>query len=85
VLNLSHRAWENYEVQFPKAGVWHVCFNSDAAIYDGEFTNIGQPLVEAQVITDPENGQAEEMPRAKLNIAPYSALILSPTPMAAAA
>jgi 1,4-alpha-glucan branching enzyme len=77
VLNLSHRAWEDYEVQFPKAGQWHVCFNSDAAVYDGEFTNIGQPAVEAVAME-----QAEEMPRAKLNIAPYSALILSPTPMA---
>jgi len=54
-----------------------VCFNSDAAVYDGEFTNIGQPTVEAMAME-----QAEEMPRAKLNIAPYSALILSPTPMA---
>jgi 1,4-alpha-glucan branching enzyme len=47
VLNLSHRAWEDYEVQFPKAGQWHVCFNSDAAVYDLEFTNIGQPWLKS--------------------------------------
>ena len=85
VLNLSHRAWEDYEVQFPKVGPWHVCFNSDAKVYDGEFTNIGQALVEAVETTEQAEGRAKEMPRAKLNIAPYSALILSPTPMATAA
>jgi hypothetical protein len=51
-------------VTFPASGTWYANFNSDAAAYGADYGDFGSRLVEAS-------------PTALVDVAPYSALILS--------
>jgi 1,4-alpha-glucan branching enzyme len=71
-LNFSNNVYENYTVGLPEAGDWHVRFNSDSQLYDGQFANVGDQIVTAQI--EPLDQQPC---RGQITLAPYSALILS--------
>ncbi|MBC8010910.1 MAG: alpha amylase C-terminal domain-containing protein, partial [Burkholderiales bacterium] len=72
VLNLSTYPRNGYEIGVPREGVWHVRLNTDSTAYSGDFADHGEPAAEAR--PDPLDGYAH---RITIDIAPYSALILS--------
>lgn len=72
VTNFSAQPKEGYVIGMPTEGVWKARFNSDWTGYDGEYSDIGQ----AEILA--EAGEYDGQPaHAKLNIGPYSAIILS--------
>ena len=72
VLNFSTETFTDYKVGFPRAGKWHLRFNSDKAEYDPEFSNL------AVHDTDTLEGEFDNCPiHASLHIPPYTALIYS--------
>ena len=72
VLNFSTETFTDYKVGFPRAGKWHLRFNSDKAEYDPEFSNL------AVHDTDTMEGEFDNCPiHASLHIPPYTALIYS--------
>ncbi len=72
VANFSAHPKQGYRIGLPAEGRWVVRFNSDSRFYDQEFSDIGPAEVQATG-TDRDGLPAE----AALDIAPYSALILS--------
>ncbi|MER7582051.1 alpha-amylase family glycosyl hydrolase [Kitasatospora sp. NPDC097691] len=75
VLNFGNRAYEEYELGFPREGIWHVRFNSDAKDYDPEFENAPSPDVRARPGT--RDGQPC---MGTVGVGRYSAVILSQDP-----
>jgi len=71
VANLSGTARTNYLMTFPRTGPWYMHFNSDSTNYSSDFSNIGTNLV----VTAPGGNSVV------LTIGPYSALVLSQTPL----
>lgn len=72
VLNFSTESFEDYKVGFPRAGKWHLRFNSDNAEYDPEFSNM------AVFDVDTMDGEFDQLPvYASLHVPPYTALIFS--------
>jgi 1,4-alpha-glucan branching enzyme len=72
VLNFSTETFSDYKVGFPRAGKWHLRFNSDNAEYDPEFSNLAVTDVETA------DGEMDQMPvYASLQVPPYTALIFS--------
>ncbi|MCE6987681.1 alpha-amylase family glycosyl hydrolase [Dyadobacter sp. CY323] len=72
VLNFSIETFSDYKVGFPRAGKWHLRFNSDNENYDPEFSHLGVFDIETV------DGEFDEMPvHASLQIPPYSALVFS--------
>jgi 1,4-alpha-glucan branching enzyme len=72
IANFSAQPKEGYVIGMPAAGLWKARFNSDWTGYDGEYNDIGQ----AEILA--EAGDYDGQPaHAKLNIGPYSAIILS--------
>jgi 1,4-alpha-glucan branching enzyme len=72
VANFSTRSREAYSIGLPAEGRWLVRFNSDSRYYDGEFGDFGNSFVVAE-----PTGQDGLPARASVNVAGYSALILS--------
>lgn len=72
VANFSTQPVSNYTIGFPAKGTWNVRFNSDSKGYDTEFANMGNANVEAV-----EPGQGGQPCKGAVDIAPYSALVLS--------
>jgi 1,4-alpha-glucan branching enzyme len=72
VLNFSTETFSDYKVGFPRAGKWHLRFNSDNEVYDEDFSNLGVFDVETMEGKMDQCGQF-----AALQIPPYSALIFS--------
>jgi 1,4-alpha-glucan branching enzyme len=72
VANFSTQPLQDYTIGFPTEGPWAVRFNSDSKGYDVEFTGIGSATVETVA-----PGQDGLPSRGTLNIAPYSAIVLS--------
>ena len=72
VVNLAHRAYDSYQIGFPRAGWWKVRFNSDWRGYDAEFGDcLGYHTVAHQT---PQDG----LPcRGHIGIGPYAVIILS--------
>jgi 1,4-alpha-glucan branching enzyme len=70
VANFANAILSNYALNFPSAGNWYVHFNSDSTNYGSDYDNVGSSVVTA----------SGSPPTAKINIGPYSALILSQTP-----
>jgi 1,4-alpha-glucan branching enzyme len=66
VLNFKNQVHSQIAIKFPIPGIWLTRFNSDSKLYDLSYTNLGI----AQTTTNSEGW-------ASVNIAPYSALILS--------
>ncbi|MBE7174976.1 MAG: alpha amylase C-terminal domain-containing protein [Mucilaginibacter polytrichastri] len=72
VLNFSNEVYEDYRFGFPAEGVWKTRFNSDWKGYDDEFADILDGEVHADA------GEWDGQPAsAALQIAPYTAIILS--------
>lgn len=72
VANFSAQPHYDYSIGLPSTGRWIVRFNSDSRYYDQEFGNVGISLVDAEA-SDKDGLPAQ----GKVNIAAYSALILS--------
>ena len=72
VVNFSSHSCENYMISLPAAGEWIVRFNSDSRYYDKDFGDFGISVAHAEV-----TGKAGLPAQAKVNVAPYSALVLS--------
>jgi len=74
VANFSSTTKEDYLIGFPFKGEWIIRFNSDSKQYDKEFGNVSGHRVDAA------EGERDGMPaQGKVSIAPYSALILTPS------
>lgn len=72
VANLSTKPQLGYQIGFPSEGEWLVRFNSDSKSYDNEFGGQGPATVHAS------GAGLDELPcKGALDIAPYSAIILS--------
>jgi 1,4-alpha-glucan branching enzyme len=72
VANFANTTWNSYTIGLPRAGTWHVRFNSDWNGYDTSFGNHPSNAVQATA------GSYDGMPyRGNLSIAPYTLLILS--------
>ena len=70
--NFSTHPKEGYSMGFPAEGEWRVRFNSDSMVYEPEFGDVGSTVVLAEL------GDQDGLPaRGQINIAGYSALILS--------
>ncbi len=70
--NFADRSHTDYVIGLPHAGEWKVRFNSDAQIYDAEYSGLVCSDIDAE-----EEGQDGLPCRGKITIAPYSCLILS--------
>jgi len=75
VANFGGSAWapaSNYRIGLPRPGVWYPVFNSDAARYGADFSNLGgQPVYS-------ENLSWNNQPySATVSFGPYSVLVLS--------
>lgn len=72
IANFANKKKENYQIGFPKEGIWKVRFNSDSKKYDDEFGDFGSKEVKCSRI------EYDNMPcSANISIAQYSVLILS--------
>jgi 1,4-alpha-glucan branching enzyme len=72
VLNFQNRAYQNYTLGFPRAGLWRVRFNSDWEGYSPDFAN--QPSFDANASPSPR----DDMPcSASVGLGAYSGIILS--------
>lgn len=72
VANFANQAWNSYTIGFPRAGTWHVRFNSDWSGYDAGFGNHPSAAVQAG------SGSYDGLPfRGNVSIGPYTLLILS--------
>ena len=72
VLNFANHTITDYTIGFPQAGLWQLRFDSHASVYD--------PAFEGQVSGDVQaaDGEYDGLPaHGTIQIAPYSALILS--------
>jgi 1,4-alpha-glucan branching enzyme len=72
VANFSSNPCADYLINLPASGEWQVRLNSDAKVYDKDFGDVGIDLILAET-TETEGQPAQ----AKINIAPYSAIVLS--------
>ncbi len=75
VANFTDQPVENYTIGLPAAGEWKLRFNSDASIYDPEFSNFP-----SAGITAIEEGQDGLPCRGVVGLGPYSLLIYSQDP-----
>jgi 1,4-alpha-glucan branching enzyme len=71
VANFADRAYDSYNVGFPRDGTWHLRFNGDWTGYDASFSNKGYTTTADRI---PNQG----MPcSGNVGLGPYSAIILS--------
>jgi 1,4-alpha-glucan branching enzyme len=73
VLNFSDKDYKDYIIPFPEEGLWKIRFNSDWKGYDAGFGNELAWDTETLECIDDEQGKHS----ARVNLAPYSALIYS--------
>ncbi|MFO1002317.1 MAG: alpha-amylase family glycosyl hydrolase [Planctomycetaceae bacterium] len=72
VLNFGNRAYDNYQIGFPRAGRWQVRFNSNWNGYSPDFSN--WPAFD----TDATSGAFDGMAcNGSIRIGPWTALVLS--------
>lgn len=72
VFNFSTETFSDYKVGFPRAGKWHLRFNSDNENYDADFSNLG--VFDIETMEGEMDGCGQF---GSLQIPPYSALIFS--------
>jgi len=72
VANLSNMQFDSYPIELPNEGDWYVRFNSDAKIYDDEFSNVGDPQLNAE-----RSGEDGSFYSGSIALGPYSVVILS--------
>lgn len=72
VANFDNTRWtnNNYSIEFPSAGTWYSHFNSDSAVYQSDFDDIGPAQVTA----------SGSPPTANVNMGRYSIQIFSKEP-----
>ena len=75
LINLSTYPKTSYEIGVPRGGVWQVRLNTDSTAYSGDFNDEGPNAAASR--PDPLDGYAH---RITVDLAPYSALILSRDP-----
>jgi 1,4-alpha-glucan branching enzyme len=71
-VNMTNQNRDGYVIGFPRAGLWKTRFNSDSSNYGQDFSNHPAPDVEAH--EEKHDGLACS---GKINIGPYTAVILS--------
>jgi 1,4-alpha-glucan branching enzyme len=72
IANLANKAYDSYQLGFPRAGAWKVRFNSDWDGYDSSFGN------HFSYDTTAHHGEKDGMPcHGNVGIGPYTLLILS--------
>ena len=72
VVNMTNQNRDGYVMGFPRAGLWKTRFNSDSSKYGQDFSNHPAPDVEAR------EEKNDGLPcSGKINIGPYTAVILS--------
>jgi 1,4-alpha-glucan branching enzyme len=72
IANFANRSYDNYNLGFPREGLWRVRFNSDSLNYSPDFGN------HSSYDTYASHGARDSMPfQANIGIGPYSVLILS--------
>ncbi|WP_025761305.1 alpha-amylase family glycosyl hydrolase [Dyadobacter tibetensis] len=70
--NFSASGYEDYKVGFPATGAWQLRFNSDAAKFDQDFSDMAQHDLEGY------EGEYDNQPAfVSMNLPPYSVLIFS--------
>ncbi len=75
VANFRDHTYGNYEIGLPHDGVWKTRLNGDAKVYDPSFGDM--PALEVHA----EAGEYDGLPfKGRVNLAPYSFLILSADP-----
>ena len=72
IVNLKHQENRDYLIGFPWEGLWKVRFNSDANIYDSNFSNCICP----DTVAEPVERDSQPC-TGKVNLGPFSVLILS--------
>lgn len=72
LINLANRGYAHYVVGVPRAGRWHVRFNSDWAGYDRDFGD--QSSFAADAWAEGRDGLPFSV---DVGLGPYSAVILS--------
>jgi len=72
VANFANHQWQGYRIGLPHEGPWKVRLNSDAKVYDSEFSDLACDDVQAN--TPGYDGQPFS---GDINLAPYGFLILS--------
>ena len=83
VVNLSHRAHENYRLGFPSPGTWRIRLNSDWSGYSRGFSNQSSSDVIAETLQVDKPGATESVRRdgfpaeGAISIGPYSVLVYS--------
>lgn len=75
VCNLADRSYTDYRIGAPRAGTWHVRFNSDSSDYDPGFSN--WPAYDVSTVPSAQDGLGFAL---DLSIGPYTALVLSQQP-----
>jgi 1,4-alpha-glucan branching enzyme len=71
VANLANRAYDSYNVGFPREGTWYLRFDSDWRGYSSDFGDHGYT-------TTAQSGSSDNMPAAgNVGLGPYSLLIYS--------
>jgi 1,4-alpha-glucan branching enzyme len=73
ILNFANKSHDDFMIPFPDQGLWKLRFNSDWQGYDPTFTNEFAWDTSALECKDDEEGKHW----ARVNLAPYSALIFS--------
>ncbi len=83
VVNLSHRAHENYELGFPSPGIWRLRLNSDWNGYSHAFSNQACSDINTEAKGNDQSPDRSNSPRdgflasGVINIGPYSVLVFS--------
>ncbi len=72
IANFSNTEWEEYRIGFPREGLWHCIFNSDASEYDDSYSNLGP----VEIFAD-DNGWDGLAHSGSFVLPPYTALIFS--------
>ena len=72
IANFGNRAYESYNIGFPRQGVWRVRFNSDWSGYSPDFGN--QLSYDTMATPGPKDGLGFQ---GDVGLGPYSAVILS--------
>jgi 1,4-alpha-glucan branching enzyme len=65
IVNFANKLQNDYQINFPRTGVWHVRFNSEWKGYSTDFKGTQTDVVNV------------ESDKGKLVLAPYSIVILS--------
>jgi 1,4-alpha-glucan branching enzyme len=72
IVNLKNQPVNDYRIRLPRPGKWKTRFNSDSAVYDPTFSNLGV----ADISAGPDEG-SDPSYVATIIMGPYALVILS--------